>query len=125
MTLAKEIPSQAGMGGGSSAAAAVLRGLAALYKTGDSPSDLAAMSASLGADIPFCVAGGAARCEGIGDKLTALPPWEGLPLLISGPQSTGDAAGGGAAVTKLRIPSKNTAAKHRICSGYNLTALAL
>lgn len=59
MTLAKEIPSQAGMGGGSSDAAAVLRGLAALYKTGDSPSDLAAMGASLGADIPFCVAGGA------------------------------------------------------------------
>ena len=52
MTLAKEIPSQAGMGGGSSDAAAVLRGLAALYETGDSPSDLAAMGASLGATFP-------------------------------------------------------------------------
>lgn len=101
MTLAKEIPSQAGMGGGSSDAAAVLRGLAALYETGDSPSDLAAMGASLGADIPFCVAGGAARCEGIGDKLTALPPWEGLPLLIIRPQTSESTARAYAAIDAL------------------------
>lgn len=80
MTLAKEIPSEAGMGGGSSDAAAVLRGLSALYETGDTPESLAAMGASLGADVPFCVIGGAARCTGIGDQLTALPPWEALPL---------------------------------------------
>ena len=101
MTLAKEIPAQAGMGGGSSDAAAVLRGLAALYETGDSPSDLAAMGASLGADIPFCVAGGAARCEGIGDKLTALPPWEGLPLLIIRPQTSESTARAYAAIDAL------------------------
>lgn len=94
MTLSKEIPSEAGMGGGSSDAAAVLRGMAALYSTKDTLSDLAALGASLGADVPFCVRGGAARCEGIGDKLSSLPSWEGLPLLIVRPEtsiSTGEA----------------------------------
>ena len=88
MTLAKEIPSEAGMGGGSSDAAAVLRGLSALYETGDPPETLAALGAALGADIPFCVLAGAARCEGIGEKLTPLPSWPGLPLLIVRPQTS-------------------------------------
>ena len=88
MTLSKEIPSEAGMGGGSSDAAAVLRGLARLFGTGDSLDSLAAMGASLGADVPFCVKGGAARCEGIGEKLTSLPAWEGLPLLILRPDTS-------------------------------------
>lgn len=124
MTLAKEIPSQAGMGGGSSDAAAVLRGLAALYKTGDSPSDLAAMGASLGADIPFCVAGGAARCEGIGDKLTALPPWEGLPLLIIRPQTSESTARAYAAIDALPKRLKdNTGSCIKALQTRNLTLL--
>lgn len=94
MTLAKHIPSEAGMGGGSSDAAAVLRGLARLYGTGDGLENLAAMGASLGADVPFCVRGGACRCEGIGEVLIPLTPWPGLPLLIVRPEtsvSTGEA----------------------------------
>lgn len=94
MTLAKHIPSEAGMGGGSSDAAAVLRGLARLYGTGDGLETLAAMGASLGADVPFCVGGGACRCEGIGEVLVPLTPWPGLPLLIVRPEtsvSTGEA----------------------------------
>lgn len=75
MTLAKRIPSEAGMGGGSSDAAAVLRGLARLYETELSLATLARWGASLGADIPFCVVAGAARCQGIGEKLTPLTPW--------------------------------------------------
>ena len=94
MTLAKHIPSEAGMGGGSSDAAAVLRGLARLYGTGDGLETLAAMGASLGAAGPFCVRGGACRCEGIGEVLVPLTPWPGLPLLIVRPEtsvSTGEA----------------------------------
>lgn len=94
MTLAKHIPPEAGMGGGSSDAAAVLRGLARLYGTGDGLETLAAMGASLGADVPFCVRGGACRCEGIGEVLVPLTPWPGLPLLIVRPEtsvSTGEA----------------------------------
>lgn len=101
MTLAKEIPSEAGMGGGSSDAAAILRGLSALYETGDTPESLAAMGASLGADVPFCVIGDAARCTGIGDKLTALPPWEALPLLIVRPQASVSTAKAYAAIDAL------------------------
>lgn len=88
MTLSKEIPSEAGMGGGSSDAAAVLRGMAALYDTKDSLSSLSSLGASLGADVPFCVRGGAARCQGIGEKLSPLPAWKGLPLLIVRPQTS-------------------------------------
>lgn len=94
MTLAKRIPSEAGMGGGSSDAAAVLRGLARLYETDLSLVTLARWGASLGADIPFCVAAGAARCQGIGEKLTPLTPWAHLPLVILRPPvsvSTGKA----------------------------------
>ena len=85
MTLRKRIPSEAGMGGGSTDAAAVLRGLARLYETGDSIENLAAMGAGLGADVPFCVKGGACRCQGIGEKLTEIEGWDGLPLLILRP----------------------------------------
>lgn len=85
MTLRKSIPSEAGMGGGSSDAAAVLRGLSRLYETEDTLDMLAAMGEKLGADVPFCVMGGAYRCEGIGERLTAITPWDGLPLLIIRP----------------------------------------
>lgn len=96
MTLAKRIPSEAGMGGGSSDAAAVLRGLARMYAPHISLETLAAWGKTLGADIPFCVIGGAARCQGIGEKLTPLTPWAGLPLVITRPPisvSTGKAYG--------------------------------
>ena len=94
LTLDKRIPAEAGMGGGSSDAAAVLRGLDRLYETHVSRETLARWGASLGADIPFCVMEGAARCQGIGDILTPLTPWEGLPLVVIRPNvsvSTGKA----------------------------------
>jgi 4-diphosphocytidyl-2-C-methyl-D-erythritol kinase len=70
MRLEKRLPIAAGLGGGSSDAAAALRGLARLYPV---PTMLAAhlqtMAKSLGADVPFLVNGGAARASGIGDIL--------------------------------------------------------
>lgn len=83
--LTKRIPSEAGLGGGSADAAAVLRGLNRLTGAKLSAADLCAMAARIGADVPFCVIGGCARCRGVGDILTPLPPWEGLPLLIVRP----------------------------------------
>lgn len=85
MTLAKRIPSEAGLGGGSADAAAVLRGLNNLYGTKLSMPVLATMAKSIGADVPFCVWGGAARCQGIGEKMTPLDAWVGLPVLIVKP----------------------------------------
>ena len=85
MTLAKRVPSEAGLGGGSADAAAVLRGLDRLYETRLGRDRLLALAARLGADVPFCVAGGCARGKGVGDVLTPLPAWPGLPLLIVKP----------------------------------------
>lgn len=96
MELVKQIPSEAGMGGGSSDAAAVLRGLNRMTGQQLSLMALADMGAKLGADVPFCVAGGCRRCEGIGEKLTPLAGWAGLPVVIVRPGvsiSTGKAYG--------------------------------
>lgn len=85
MRLWKRIPTEAGLGGGSADAAAVLRGLNRLYGSPFSLSELAKCAATIGADVPFCVMGGAARCLGIGEIMTPLPAWEGLSLLIVRP----------------------------------------
>lgn len=108
LTLEKRIPSEAGMGGGSSDAAAVLRGLQRLYNVPVSRETLAAWSAPLGADIPFCVLGGAARCQGIGEILSPLTPWTNLPLVIVRPPisvSTGKAYG---ELDRLLVKPENT-----------------
>ena len=68
----KRIPSEAGMGGGSSDAAAVLRGMQKLYRMA-TEDELYEMALQVGADVPFCLKGGLCRCEGIGEILTPLP----------------------------------------------------
>ena len=70
----KAIPTQAGLGGGSADAAACLVGLNALWHTGLGVEALEEIGAKIGADVPFCIRGGAAYAEGIGDKLRPLPP---------------------------------------------------
>jgi len=91
ITLEKHIPMGSGLGGGSSDAATVLRllnRLAREKKIGVAPLstkllfDIAAM---IGADVPFCLYGGIARCRGIGeivDPLNPLPQW---PLILAIP----------------------------------------
>ena len=72
INLAKHIPSEAGLGGGSSDAAAVLRALRTLYKPEISTEELEAIGAQVGSDVPYCVRGGTVLCEGRGERLTAL-----------------------------------------------------
>ena len=72
ITLQKRIPMQAGLGGGSSDAAATLMALNRLFSLNRPISEIAALGAGLGADVPFCVYGGIAYCEGIGEKITPL-----------------------------------------------------
>lgn len=80
----KQIPSQAGLGGGSADAAAVLRGLCTLF--GNIPEDaLLQAGASVGADVPFCLTGGCLRAQGIGEKLSLLPPLPHCIILIAKP----------------------------------------
>jgi 4-diphosphocytidyl-2-C-methyl-D-erythritol kinase len=70
----KRIPAQAGLGGGSADAAAALRLLNRRFQTGLSAENLREIGLSAGADVPFCVEGGTALAEGIGEKLTVLSP---------------------------------------------------
>lgn len=73
ITLAKHIPSEAGLGGGSSDAAAVLRALRRLYMPEMSAEELERIGAQVGSDVPYCVRGGTVLCEGRGEKMTTLP----------------------------------------------------
>ena len=70
----KRIPIAAGLAGGSSDAAAVLRALAALHATGLTDDELCSIGLKLGADVPYCLRGGTMLAEGIGEELTALAP---------------------------------------------------
>lgn len=72
ITLKKYIPVAAGMGGGSSDAAAALVGLNRLWGLGLSPDKLEEIGLTVGADVPFCIRGGLQRAKGVGEKLTPL-----------------------------------------------------
>ena len=74
MEIKKHIPVRAGMAGGSADAAGVLVGLNALYEARLSTSELCALGAGIGADVPFALMGGTCRVQGVGDFLKALPP---------------------------------------------------
>ncbi len=74
MHLEKNIPREAGLGGGSADAAAVLNALNELIGMPLDYSELCKLGKSLGADVPFCIAGGTATAQGIGDFLTELSP---------------------------------------------------
>lgn len=67
--LEKNIPTEAGLGGGSADAAATLRALNAIAGTPLSADDLLDLAASVGADVAFCLYGGTAICTGIGEKI--------------------------------------------------------
>ena len=74
ITIYKNVPVRAGMAGGSADAAAVLVGLNALYGARLSMSELCALGAKVGADVPFALLGGTCRVQGVGDVLKPLPP---------------------------------------------------
>ena len=74
LELHKGIPMAAGLGGGSSDAAAVLLALQKWWHLPLSPDDLLEMAASLGSDVPFFLTGGLALCKGRGEQVTQLAP---------------------------------------------------
>ncbi len=81
----KRIPVAAGLGGGSADAAAVLYGMNALFDLNLTQRDLMQLGVQLGADVPFCILGGAALGRGIGEILTPLPPLEEAWILLVNP----------------------------------------
>ena len=78
----KQIPSQAGLGGGSADAAAVLVGLNKLFNTRLSEEELCSIGEKIGADVPFCVCGGTRLARGIGEILTKLDNYCDYKLVI-------------------------------------------
>ena len=86
IVLGKEIPLAAGLGGGSSDAAAVLRGLRALWELDCSDEQLASIAAELGSDVSFFVFGGAAIASGRGGRIERLPEVPSRSLAIAWPK---------------------------------------
>jgi 4-diphosphocytidyl-2-C-methyl-D-erythritol kinase len=80
--LRKMVPVAAGLGGGSSDAAAALRGLNELWELGRSDDELLALAATLGSDVPFFLTGGTALAEGRGERVTALPDAQPCWLVV-------------------------------------------
>lgn len=94
--LDKKIPVAAGLAGGSSDAAATLRGLNRLWQLELSVEELMELGAELGSDVPFCVRGGTALATGRGERLQSLPsPPQGWAILAKPPinVSTADVYG--------------------------------
>ncbi len=96
ITIEKNIPVAAGLAGGSSDAAAALRGLNKLWDLRLSLDELAALGAEIGSDVSFCVYGGTALAEGRGEKITELPAPPPFWVVLAKPQkgvSTADVYG--------------------------------
>lgn len=87
ISLKKNIPMAAGMAGGSTDAAATLRGINELFDLKLSDEKLCDIGVRIGADVPYCIMGGTMLAEGIGEKLTPLPHLKGYNLVIAKPEA--------------------------------------
>lgn len=84
--LRKNIPIAAGLAGGSADAAATMKGINVLFGLGLSTGELMKDGSAIGADVPYCILGGTALAEGIGEKLTPLPPIPACYILVVKPE---------------------------------------
>ncbi|MGG5462857.1 4-(cytidine 5'-diphospho)-2-C-methyl-D-erythritol kinase [Clostridium sp. B9] len=85
INIKKNIPVAAGMAGGSTNAAAVLVIMNKLFNVNASMDELKELGLKIGADVPYCIEGGTALCEGIGEVITPLKPFENKILVILKP----------------------------------------
>ena len=81
--LVKSIPTAAGMAGGSSDAAAVLRAMNRMYKRPFSQKLLLQLAAELGSDVPYCLLGHTALCEGRGERMQPLPAPRDVTFVVA------------------------------------------
>ena len=85
VSIRKHVPVCAGLAGGSADAAAVMKGMNRLFDLDAPLSQLMEYGVSIGADVPYCILGGTALAEGIGEKLTPLPPIPACRILAAKP----------------------------------------
>ena len=83
--LTKKIPSESGMGGGSSDAASVLIILQEHFGSPFTEEELGKLAVNVGADVPFFLYGGTCLCESVGEDITPIASLAGLPILIVKP----------------------------------------
>jgi 4-diphosphocytidyl-2-C-methyl-D-erythritol kinase len=83
--LEKNIPIAAGMAGGSSDAAATLKGVSRIFELGCTDEELREIGVHVGADVPYCIMGGTALAEGIGERLRVLPKPPECVVLVAKP----------------------------------------
>lgn len=88
INIKKQIPSRAGLGGGSSDAAAVLRAMNNLLNMGLNNDELRSIGKQLGADVPFFISGGTAYVTGIGDIIKDAPPMPNVHIVIAKPKAS-------------------------------------
>lgn len=86
MKIEKRIPVCAGLGGGSSDAAAVIRALNEMTGSPLGRERLLKVATEAGSDVPFCLVGGTALVEGRGELITPLPPLPDIPVVICMPR---------------------------------------
>jgi 4-diphosphocytidyl-2-C-methyl-D-erythritol kinase len=117
ITLRKRIPAGAGLGGGSSNAAATLLGLVRFWGVKLAPGDLQTLAAGLGSDVPFFLGGGTALGAGRGDEISTLPdlPPTNVAVVFPGIHvSTSEAYGS----LRLSLTSQDGVSKmQRFCGG--------
>lgn len=86
IVLHKRVPEQAGLGGGSADAAALIKALNTMEHLNLSVEQMMEAGAKVGADVPFCILGGYARVKGIGEQCTPIPcDWK-IPVLLIKPE---------------------------------------
>lgn len=85
INITKNIPVSAGLAGGSTDGAAVLVAMNKLFNVNASDEELMELGVSLGADIPYCIKGGTALCEGIGEEVTSLKPFKDKIIVLVKP----------------------------------------
>ena len=85
INITKNIPVAAGMAGGSTDAAAVLKLCNKIFNINASDEKLMELGLKLGADVPYCIKGGTALCEGVGEVITPLKPFKDKILVVVKP----------------------------------------
>lgn len=85
VSIIKNIPVAAGLAGGSSDAAAVLKAMKDIYAPKLQYEDLIQLGTQIGADVPYCIIGGTALCEGIGEKVTPISSFKNNILVLVKP----------------------------------------
>jgi 4-diphosphocytidyl-2-C-methyl-D-erythritol kinase len=117
--LRKRIPAGAGLGGGSADAAAVLVGLNELFGLGLRADELRGIGTGVGADVPFCISGGTALGEGVGEILTPLPAPPAHRIVVAKPLSSADTGKIYCAYDETRTESTQSVAPvvSALCSG--------